>query len=114
MADTDGDLRSRTDLILEKYVSDEDLRALVAASLESKKQARGWCPNCKKAVQVEINDAKAAVSALETLLNQAKGRPDVAQQAEDDRIVFDRVIEWGCENCQCESCVKDRGAEATA
>lgn len=92
MTDSGDDLRQRTDQILEKYVTDEDLRSLVAASLEAKKQARGWCPKCKGAVMVEVNDAKAAVAALETLLNQAKGRPDVAAAADDERIVFERVV----------------------
>lgn len=86
------DLRARIDAALEGIVSDEMLREFVAASFEQKKSARGWCPNCKKHVIVEIDDAKATVSAFGELVNQAKGRPDVASQAESDRIVFKRLV----------------------
>lgn len=86
------DLRRRIDVALEEVVTDELLRAHIAASFEAKKGARGWCPGCGKAVQVEINDVKATVAALETLANQAKGRPDVAAREEADRIVFKRLV----------------------
>lgn len=73
-------------------VDDETIRFVIATALQAKKQARGWCPNCKKAVMVEIDDSRAAISALETLANQAKGRPGEAQGLDDERIVFERVV----------------------
>lgn len=88
-------LRERLDSALEKVVDDAALRDIIAASLEIKKQARGWCPNCRKQVQVEIDDAKAVVAAVSELVNQAKGRPGQAEESSDERIIFERVVYLG-------------------
>lgn len=88
----EDDLRQRLDGVLEKLVDDETIRLVVATALEAKKQARGWCPNCRKAVMVEIDDSKAAISAITELANQAKGRPDVANHEDQERIVFNRLV----------------------
>jgi hypothetical protein len=69
---------------------DDTLNKLVKASLAVTKKARGWCPACKKQVWVEIEDAKAAVQALEILLNQAKGRPQQADSDNDEKITLVR------------------------
>ena len=69
------DARKRIESTLEDFLDKETLSTLVREVLAITKQARGWCPNCKKAVQVQIPDAKAVVSSMGDLLTQAKGRP---------------------------------------
>lgn len=92
MSDSAESLRNRLDRALEAAVSDTALRELIAATLEIKKQARGWCPNCRKQVQVEIDDTKAVVAAVGELVNQAKGRPGQAEGESEERIVFVREV----------------------
>src|SRR5690242_17102171 len=60
---------------LQGFLTPEKLDVLLNEVLEIKKGARGWCPSCRRAVPVEISDAKAVVSALGELLTQAYGRP---------------------------------------
>lgn len=79
MADSSSDARQRIEESLEGSLDRETLDALLKEVLAIRKQARGWCPNCKKAVMVEIPDAKAVSSAMGDLLTQAKGRPTEAQ-----------------------------------
>jgi len=85
-----GDLRSDIASALDGWLSEEQLRALLDEVLASRKQARGWCPNCKRAVQVEIPDAGAVVKAMAELANQGFGRPKEQQVAESERITFVR------------------------
>lgn len=73
-------------------MSPEQLRLLLDEILSAKKGARGWCPACRKAVQVEIADAGAVVKALAELANQGFGRPKEQQVAESERIVFVREV----------------------
>lgn len=73
-------------------MTDDAVREVVTTALTSTKRARGWCGECNKQVWVEIPDSKATVQALEILLNQAKGRPDVAHQEAQERIVFVREV----------------------
>ena len=68
------DARGRIEEALDGLLDKETLAVLLTEVLAIKKQARGWCPNCKKAVQVDIPDSKAVVSAMGELLTQAKGR----------------------------------------
>ncbi len=100
--DTDGvrrgeaaeslDARGRIEEALDGVLDRETLDVLLKEGLAVTKQARGWCPNCKKAVQVDIPDSKAVVSAMGELLTQAKGRPE--QEVLDDQhvTVFYSVI----------------------
>lgn len=96
MTEPAADVRALLDRALGESINDVALREIIAASLEAKKKpwAEITCKHCRKVgkYQVEINDVAAVVKALEVLMNQAKGRPDVAQQGEQDRIVFERVV----------------------
>jgi hypothetical protein len=68
------DARGRIEEALDGVVDRGRLDVLLKELLAVTKQARGWCPNCKKAVQVDIPDSKAVVRAMGELLTQAKGR----------------------------------------
>jgi hypothetical protein len=70
----------------------ETIRVLMKEVLASTKHARGWCGSCRKAVTVEIPDAKAVVSAMSDLLVQAKGRPSEASSDDDRVTVIYQVI----------------------
>lgn len=74
-AESDRLLRERIGAKLDAHMTDEQLTRLFDEVLESRKQARGWCKDCKKAVFVEIPDAKAVTSALLDLANQSFGTP---------------------------------------
>lgn len=52
------------------------------------------CKHCLKVGKyaAEIPDAKAVSGALKDLLAEGYGRPDVAQQTEGEKIVFERVV----------------------
>ena len=78
----------------------EQLKKLLDEILEAKKGARGWCPNCKKAVQVEIADAKAVVGAMSDLANQGFGRPGETQGSDEEKIQFERVVYLGGEEAE--------------
>jgi hypothetical protein len=69
--------------------------AVVRAGLEAKKKVRGWCPNCKKAVYVEIEAVSAAMKAAEFLANQGLGRPgeDTSGRGGGDFVVQRYVVE---------------------
>jgi hypothetical protein len=81
---------------LRSYLTPEQLGALLDEVLAITKEARGWCPLCKKHVRVDIPDAKAVVSAMGDLLTQGFGRP-AQEGVEDggDRIVLNRTIVFG-------------------
>ena len=86
------DPRNRLDAALRELVTDDAIREVVSEALSATKKARGWCGTCQKQVWVDIPDSKATVQALEILLNQAKGRPDVAHQESQERIMFVREV----------------------
>lgn len=52
------------------------------------------CKHCRKGgrYQVEISDARAVAAGIKDLLAEGWGRPDVAQQTDEGRIVFERVV----------------------
>jgi hypothetical protein len=87
-----SDLRGDIATALEGWLTPEQLSALLDEILAIKKSARGWCGTCKKHVVVEISDPKAVVSAMADLANQGFGRPTEASGADDDRIVFKRLV----------------------
>ena len=87
-----SDARGEIGRALESRLSAEQVAFLLDAVLVLEKQGRGWCPGCKKQVWVSIPDAKAVTGALIDLANQAWGRPDVAAQADSERILFERVV----------------------
>lgn len=87
-----ADLRADIAAALEGWLTPEQLKTLLDEILAVKKGARGWCPNCRKQVQVEIADAKAVVGAMADLANQGFGRPGEQQSGEDERVVFERVV----------------------
>ena len=87
----------------------EQLAFLMDEVLAITKGARGWCPNCKKQVQVEIPDAKAVTSSLAELMTQSWGRPN--EQKQDTQIIVNRSVEYVCEHGHpCAECEKTGGA----
>lgn len=64
---------------------------LDAAMVATKKQ---WvdCPHCKKRSQVDIPNEKAMLAVAEFMANNGVGRPGPAQEADEDQIVFERVV----------------------
>lgn len=83
------DAREAIRKALDSKFDAELVNQLLENVLAIEKQARGWCPNCKKSVVVSVQDAKAVVSALNDLLIQAKGRP--AQAEVEERAGFEFV-----------------------
>lgn len=73
-------LRDRIGRKLDEHLSERQLSKLFDEVLASTKGARGWCPNCKKAVMVEIPDAKGVTAALMDLANQSFGTPPKAAE----------------------------------
>lgn len=73
------DMRKRLNQALEDAGDGDAMKALAEAALAIKKRVRHQfnCKFCAKPQQqwVEIADTVAATTALEKLLNQAKGRP---------------------------------------
>ncbi len=84
-----SDTRSQIGDALAGKLTEEQLRLLMDEVLAIKKGARGWCPTCNRAVQVEIPDAKGVTGALTDLLNQSHGRPTEVKP-EQEGIVFVR------------------------
>ncbi len=76
---------------LASKLTPEQIELLVDEVLAIKKGARGWCPSCKKHVQVEIHDARASVAALTDLLAQGFGKP-VEEAKSDQGIVVNRTV----------------------
>ena len=91
-----SDTRSQIGDALAGKLTPEQLEKLMDEVLEIKKSARGWCPNCNKAVMVEVPDAKAVVGATADLMNQAWGRPQ-DDKVEAEGIVFVRKVVYGGE-----------------
>ena len=80
-----GDLDERYDKLL----------AVIDGALESKQRVFVNCPHCKKRSEVEVQDTRAALAAAEFVSNQSHGRPGVDDRggdAEQERIVFERVL----------------------
>ena len=100
MSKAADDARTAIDKVLDNKIDEDLLNTLFENVLSLEKSARGWCPSCKKAVNVTINDAKAVVSALNELLVQAKGRPGQAEQEQEKSIVFENRIFFGLEGCE--------------
>lgn len=92
MANAREDARTAIDKLLDDKIDAELLDTLFENVLSIEKQTRGWCPSCKKSVNVTVPDAKAVVSALNELLIQAKGRPGQSEQAEDRSVVFTNKV----------------------
>ena len=92
----DDNLRPRLNKVLEEIVDNELLRILVVDNLSAVKHVRHTitCKHCKRdgIYNLEIPDAKASMQALEILMNQTKGRPDVAKQESAEKITFVRTV----------------------
>ena len=88
MSKAKDDARAAIDKMLDNKIDEDLLNTLFENVLSLEKSARGWCPSCKKAVNVTINDAKAVVSALNELLVQAKGRPAQSEGEEKQGFEF--------------------------
>lgn len=88
-----ADARDRIRDALETHLTDEQLKTLFDEVLAMSKPARGWCSNCKHAVQVTIPDAKAVTTALMELGNRVWGRPgQETDPGEEQGVVFHRVV----------------------
>ena len=99
---------------LTHYLTPAQITALLDEALALKKQARAWCPGCKKAVQVEIADAKAVVDSVSTLLTQGFGRPSGRQHEAEIIVNREVILVYECESgrpCRCGEC---SSAEAAA
>ena len=88
-----SDARSRIGSALEDKLTPEQIRLLLDEILAIQKQGRGWCPNCRKAVVVEVADAKAVAAAVKDLLAEAWGRPR-DEQREEAGVTFIRRVEF--------------------
>ena len=88
----DPDARSRIQSSLEGVLDKATLDSLLTEVLAIKRQARGWCKECSKAVPVEIPDAKAVVSAMGELLTQRSGVPERSPRTTRRTTVFYNVI----------------------
>jgi hypothetical protein len=86
-----SDTRSQIGDALAGKLTEDQLAKLVDGILAIEKQARGWCPNCNKAVMVTIPDAKGVSGALVDLANQAWGRPS-EDKVESEGIAFTRIV----------------------
>ena len=91
-----SDARSELGRNLDGRMSPEQIDLLLTEILAIKKKAQGdfVCKECKKRqIQwVEISDAKSVTDALVKLLDQAWGRPALAEGESEEKIVFERVI----------------------
>src|SRR4029079_11644467 len=85
------DARARIAESLDGLLDKPTLNALLTEVLAINKSARGWCGTCKKAIQVEIPDAKAVVSAMSELLTQAHGRPGPESEVAAE-LVYNRYV----------------------
>jgi hypothetical protein len=89
-----SDVRSQIGESLDGILDRARLDELLELALELKKGARGWCPNCNKAVMVEINDAKAVASVIKDLNAEAWGRPTEDKDVVEG-ITFVRKVVYG-------------------
>jgi transcription elongation factor Elf1 len=64
----------------------------IRTAMQATKSAWGSCGHCKRRVQVEIQDSVAAINAAKMFIEQAEGRPGVADQAEADQLVINRTV----------------------
>ena len=81
---------------LEGRLTPEQLERLLDEVLAITKTGRGWCPDCKKSVMVQVPDAKAVTGALVDLANQAWGRP-TESHTEPEGVTFIRKIVYAGE-----------------
>lgn len=89
-----SDTRSQIGDALAGKLTDAQLEVLMDQVLAIEKGARGWCPNCNKAVMVQVPDAKAVTGAIVDLANQAWGRPQ-DDRVEAEGITFVRKVVYG-------------------
>lgn len=78
--------RQRIEESLQGILDKETLDVLLREVLAITKSSRGWCSTCKRAVTVQIPDAKAVVAGMGELINQASGRT-AQQQPEGEQAV---------------------------
>ncbi len=72
------------------------LESLTEAS-KSTKSAWGTCGHCKRRVQVEIQDAQAAIAASKALMDYTEGKPSTAGDQADTGLVIRRYVATGPE-----------------
>ena len=70
-----GKARQELGEILNSDDRREKLNMLVDQVLDLKGVQWGFCPNCKKKVQVEVSDLKGRIDGMIKLLEQAEGKP---------------------------------------
>ena len=69
---------------------------------------------CKHIRTVKVPDYKLKLQIIEFLANRGVGRPQQAEAETGEAVHFEQVYDWGCENCNCEDCLKDRGEKPKA
>lgn len=89
-----SEVRDQIGSALSDKLTADQLTLLMEEILAIKKGARGWCPNCNKAVMVEVSDAKAVAGAIKDLSAEAWGRPS-DDKVEAEGITFTRVVRYG-------------------
>lgn len=78
--------------LLGEEATRDRLRELLDRVLNLNGLAWGYCPGCRKKVQVEVPDVKKQVDALTTLFDQAFGKPGTTDaEAGGVTIVVQRV-----------------------
>lgn len=73
----------------------ERVQELVDQAFSMNALVWGYCPGCRKKVQVEVPDVKKRIDALVSLLEQAEGRPE--GDSAGVSIVLERVDLSGAE-----------------
>lgn len=78
--------------VLAENATREKIEALLDRALDLKGLAWGYCPGCKKRIQVEVPDLKKQVDALTSLLDQAYGKPGTTDaEAGGVTLIVNRV-----------------------
>jgi hypothetical protein len=62
-------------------------------ALQTTKRVWTHCPECRKKIEVAIPDARESVNAAKVLMEQAEGRPGVADGERQETLSVERSME---------------------
>lgn len=82
-----GHARKTIGEVINEHVTDERVKDLLDRVLDQSSTRWGFCPTCRKKVQVEVPDPAKAVAVLKDLLEQAEGKPKDGEAAGTTIIV---------------------------
>jgi hypothetical protein len=88
-ASTKGVARGVFRDVVNETATKEKIQELVDQALSSTALQWGFCPNCRKRMQVEMPDVKKRIDGLVALLEQGEGKPE--GDAGGVSIVLERV-----------------------